>query len=99
MQIARYCTHRPSLRPTGKAAVFLYTCRLFIRIIITRVSSLAFETLLFVLTLVAFFRHVKSVYRRHSILVVFVRDGTWAYALIFGARFRGAQSRLLLTLA
>ncbi|THG97380.1 hypothetical protein EW026_g4597 [Hermanssonia centrifuga] len=46
-------------------------------------SSLAFETFLFVLTLVAFFKSVKREHGRHSILYVFVRDGTWAFALIF----------------
>ncbi|KAJ3538938.1 hypothetical protein NM688_g6442 [Phlebia brevispora] len=46
-------------------------------------SSLIFETFLFGLTLVAFVRHVKDIHRKHSILFVFFRDGTWAFALIF----------------
>lgn len=46
-------------------------------------SSLIFETLLFVLTLVKFFQSAKREYGSNSILFVFVRDGTWAYAMIF----------------
>lgn len=51
----------------------------------TRLSSLAFETFLFVLTLVKFFQNVsRSPGGKSSILFIFVRDGTWAFALIFG---------------
>ncbi|THH01022.1 hypothetical protein EW026_g1602 [Hermanssonia centrifuga] len=46
-------------------------------------SSLAFETFLFVLTLVAFFQSVRREWGRQSILFVFVRDGTWAFVIIF----------------
>ncbi|KAJ3538937.1 hypothetical protein NM688_g6444 [Phlebia brevispora] len=46
-------------------------------------SSLAFETFLFALTIVAFFRSVKQEYGKHSVLFVFFRDGTWAFAIIF----------------
>lgn len=49
-----------------------------------RVSSLVFETLLFALTLVAFVKRIKEVYKKQSIIFVFFRDGTWAFALIFG---------------
>ncbi|OBZ78058.1 hypothetical protein A0H81_02321 [Grifola frondosa] len=45
--------------------------------------SLAFETILFALTLVKLFRSVTCVLGRHSIVFVLVRDGTWAYAIIF----------------
>ncbi|EKM60668.1 uncharacterized protein PHACADRAFT_203825 [Phanerochaete carnosa HHB-10118-sp] len=48
-------------------------------------SSLFFETFLFVLTLYKFFQGIKLEYRQHSILFLFVRDGTWAYAIIFSA--------------
>ena len=44
-----------------------------------------FETYLFVLTLIAFFHRLAVEAQRVSILFVFVRDGTWAYAVIFGA--------------
>ena len=47
-----------------------------------RLSSLAFETFLFILTLIKFFQSISR--ERTSILFVFVRDGTWAFALIFG---------------
>ncbi|KAJ3538939.1 hypothetical protein NM688_g6443 [Phlebia brevispora] len=47
------------------------------------ISSLVFETYLFFLTLVVFLRHFKLEYKRGSIMFVFVRDGTWAYAMIF----------------
>lgn len=46
-------------------------------------SSLAFETFLFVLTLIKFFQSISR--SRKSILYTFVRDGTWAFALIFVA--------------
>lgn len=51
----------------------------------TRVSALAFETFLFILTLVQFSSIALREFRRHSILYVFIRDGTWAFALIFCA--------------
>ena len=44
-----------------------------------------FETYLFALTLIAFFHRLVVEAKRNSILFVFVRDGTWAYAVIFGA--------------
>jgi hypothetical protein len=47
-----------------------------------RMSSLAFETFLFVLTLIKFFQTISR--DRSSILFIFMRDGTWAFALIFG---------------
>jgi len=45
--------------------------------------SLTFETLLFILTLITFFRSVRSYTGTGIFLHVLVRDGTWAYALIF----------------
>ncbi|KAH9852531.1 hypothetical protein C2E23DRAFT_186884 [Lenzites betulinus] len=46
--------------------------------------SLAFETTLFTLTLVRFATTaVASQLRKQSILYLLVRDGTWAYAIIF----------------
>lgn len=51
----------------------------------SRTLSLAFETTLFALTLFRFASTVVAVpVHRHSILFVLVRDGTWAYAIIFG---------------
>ncbi|KIP08571.1 hypothetical protein PHLGIDRAFT_377084 [Phlebiopsis gigantea 11061_1 CR5-6] len=44
-------------------------------------SSLAFETFLFILTLVKFCQNITR--RQSSILFIFIRDGTWAFALIF----------------
>ncbi|KAI0697144.1 hypothetical protein BC835DRAFT_1339264 [Cytidiella melzeri] len=46
-------------------------------------SSLVFETFLFVLTLIKFLQSVAHNIGKHSILFIFVRDGTWAFALIF----------------
>ncbi|EKM60667.1 uncharacterized protein PHACADRAFT_246730 [Phanerochaete carnosa HHB-10118-sp] len=46
-------------------------------------SSLAFETFLFVLTLIKFFQSISR--SKTSIVFIFVRDGTWAFALIFVA--------------
>jgi hypothetical protein len=50
----------------------------------SRASSLAFETLLFVLTLLKFYQSIARSFREQSIIGTFVRDGTWAFALIFG---------------
>ncbi|TCD70558.1 hypothetical protein EIP91_002904 [Steccherinum ochraceum] len=50
------------------------------------IALLAFQTVLFILTMVHWFRNValtKSL-GRQSILYVFVRDGIWAYAVMFG---------------
>ena len=49
-----------------------------------RLPSVAFETILFCLTFVSFFKSVRREYGRHSILFVFLRDGTWAFTIIFG---------------
>ncbi|RDX48929.1 hypothetical protein OH76DRAFT_614008 [Lentinus brumalis] len=45
--------------------------------------SLAFETVLFVLTIVKFFDAVKQGWGKGPIMQQFVTDGTWAYTLIF----------------
>lgn len=50
---------------------------------VKRLSSLTFETFLFVLTLVKFFENAKAVYGRESVIYIFIRDGTWAFAVIF----------------
>ncbi|EED84865.1 predicted protein [Postia placenta Mad-698-R] len=49
-----------------------------------RIISLSFETLLFALTIIKFCTSIShSALGRGSILFVLVRDGTWAYAIIF----------------
>ncbi|PCH35513.1 hypothetical protein WOLCODRAFT_166301 [Wolfiporia cocos MD-104 SS10] len=48
------------------------------------IISLAFETFLFGLIIVKFFTSVSRQLGRRSILFVLVRDGMWAYAIIFG---------------
>ncbi|RPD65624.1 hypothetical protein L226DRAFT_237198 [Lentinus tigrinus ALCF2SS1-7] len=46
--------------------------------------SLAFETVLFLLTLYKFFSVLEiTQFHRQPIMVTLVRDGTWAYAIIF----------------
>ncbi|RPD72781.1 hypothetical protein L226DRAFT_572888 [Lentinus tigrinus ALCF2SS1-7] len=47
------------------------------------VISLAFETVLFVLTIVKFVDAVKQGWGKGPIMQQFVTDGTWAYTLIF----------------
>ncbi|EKM52421.1 uncharacterized protein PHACADRAFT_186572 [Phanerochaete carnosa HHB-10118-sp] len=47
------------------------------------IVSLAFETILFVLTLVKFGCAVKQGWGRRPVMRDFVTDGTWAYTLIF----------------
>ena len=45
---------------------------------------MAFETTLFVLTLVKFCSLFGQI-RKQSIMLVLMKDGTWAFAIIFGA--------------
>jgi len=47
------------------------------------ILSLSFETVLFGLTLVKFFTSVSTRLGQQSIMYALVRDGTWAYAIIF----------------
>ncbi|GJE92107.1 hypothetical protein PsYK624_082600 [Phanerochaete sordida] len=50
------------------------------------VSALSFETFLFVLTLLKCYRKKSErIASRRSVLFIFLRDGTWAFALIFVA--------------
>ena len=49
------------------------------------IASLAFEAFLFTLTVFKFALSVSSGDREHSVLTLFMRDGTWAFAMIFGA--------------
>ncbi|KAI0686317.1 hypothetical protein BC835DRAFT_470861 [Cytidiella melzeri] len=51
--------------------------------IIYWIVSLAFETVLFVLTLAKFFAAVKDGWGKRPVMREFVQDGTWAYALVF----------------
>ncbi|KAJ3534955.1 hypothetical protein NM688_g7048 [Phlebia brevispora] len=46
-------------------------------------TSLMFETILFVMTLVKFFQNSYITWQRESMLYIFFRDGTWAFAIIF----------------
>lgn len=47
-------------------------------------ASLAFEVFLFTLTVLKFAHSVPSTNRAQSVLLLFMRDGTWAFAMIFG---------------
>ncbi|TCD61109.1 hypothetical protein EIP91_009027 [Steccherinum ochraceum] len=47
------------------------------------ITSLVFETLLFLLTLYKFFQAVRTGWGRRPVMQQFVGDGTWAYTLIF----------------
>ena len=54
-----------------------------------RTISLAFETALFLLTLYKFFSVLEiTQFHTQSFMVTLVRDGTWAYAIIFGKFLR-----------
>ena len=67
-----------------------------------RIASLVFETFLFALTLYKFYQSVAKYFGKQSVLYVFIRDGTWAFALIFGRKeyasrkviMKGTKSRL-----
>lgn len=60
---------------------YLYRC-----FWIERLSSLVFESILFTLTLIQFLRIVHRDYitGKHTFVYIFIRDGIWAFALIFG---------------
>ena len=51
----------------------------------SRVPNLIFDTFLFILVAVRFIRmRMEGGMRGAPLLVVFVRDGTWAFVLMFG---------------
>ena len=53
--------------------------------LISRVPGLIFESVLFVLIAVRFIRtRIEDGISSTPLLVVFVRDGTWAFVLMFG---------------
>ena len=53
--------------------------------LISRVPGLIFESILFVLIAVRFIRpRIEEGISSTPLLVVFVRDGTWAFVLMFG---------------
>ena len=55
--------------------------------LISKVPSLIFESFLFILVVVQFIRtRMEEGISSTPLLVVFVRDGTWAFMLIFGER-------------
>ncbi|KAI0058933.1 hypothetical protein BV25DRAFT_1840611 [Artomyces pyxidatus] len=56
---------------------------LFVVEVIALIISLAFETLLFSLTLFKFAVAVRAGWGRRPVMKQFVTDGTWAFALIF----------------
>jgi len=51
--------------------------------ILYSVSFVAFETILFVLTLVKFLLALRDGWGRTSVVYLLVRDGTWAFMLVF----------------
>ena len=53
--------------------------------LISRVPGLIFESFLFILVGVRFIRTRMEGGISMPLLIVFVRDGTWAFVLIFGA--------------
>ena len=67
--------------------VFHLLHRSALRSIIHRFTALVFETALFGLTLAALPGRIRSGYAGRSVVDVFVRDGTWAFALVFGEHF------------
>jgi len=52
--------------------------------ILYSVAFVSFETILFVLTLVKFLAALRDGWGRTSVVYLLVRDGTWAFMLIFG---------------
>ena len=64
-----------------------------------RITPILFKTFLFALTLVARRRMLKAQYLGHSILDIFIRDGMWAYGVIFGKLWYCITFRLWLKYA
>ena len=50
-----------------------------------RLAFILFETLLFGLTLFKFVQAVRTGWGHTPVMALLARDGTWAFALIFGA--------------
>jgi len=70
----------PKMQITSKCMV-IYTPPIFTSYWIV---SLSFETMLFGLTIIKFFTSVSRGLGRQSIMYILVRDGTWAFGVIFG---------------
>lgn len=79
-----FVTSSPSTFVVYWCVCLLQTCSVHSSYQRRRIVSLAFETLLFGMTLWKFFVAVKDGWGRRPIMREFVSDGTWAYALIFG---------------
>jgi hypothetical protein len=50
-------------------------------------AFILFETVLFVLTLIKFLVALRNGWGRTSVVFILMRDGTWAFTLIFGSPF------------
>ena len=75
----------PSLFPHFWYGQNLMACVDFYVALISRVPGLIFETFLFTLVAVRFIRmRMEEGISTTPLMAVFVRDGTWAFALIFG---------------
>ena len=77
------------IRSPPTLIIFAYAHSLLISTILTLVLSRAafvtFETVLFVLTLIKFLVALRSGWGRTPVVFLLVRDGTWAFILIFGS--------------
>ena len=63
------------------------------------VAFVSFETVLFVLTLFKFIVALRNGWGRTPVLFLLVRDGTWAFILIFGSRRLSIPSGLFTLLS
>ncbi|KAJ3475597.1 hypothetical protein NLI96_g11735 [Meripilus lineatus] len=76
---------------TGLSAVYDFPCsacdtlQIPLLVMVGWISALGFETLLFCLTLICYYRNISVLrgLRRESIMHTIMRDGFWAYASVF----------------
>ncbi|KAH8986466.1 hypothetical protein EDB92DRAFT_1949136 [Lactarius akahatsu] len=64
------------------------------RLLLFAVAFVSFETVLFILTLFKFIVALRNGWGRTPVLYLLVRDGTWAFILIFGSRRLSSLSPL-----
>ena len=61
----------------------------------SRIAPILFQTFLFALTIAALRERIKVQFIGRSIIDLFVRDGMWAFSIIFGEfanHFRGLHT-------
>ena len=74
----------PSLIIFAYGHIFLTTSAILIWVLYSA-AFVSFESVLFILTLIKFVVALRSGWGRTPVVFLLVRDGTWAFMLIFGS--------------